>query len=277
MRFYLLILAILTSISTIDLVQSFGAALLSFPTSRSISLSNFVEPPDGDRYFKSPSTTTLLLYRGNRAREGNHYWSMDSVDGTELLDSILSIHTDHDWKLSNQQLNFYHLSGVQVRFPSEGENIPIVYKQRILTQMIEQNALASADHIIAGHDITLPKSKPSSKEIWTARLLLILSAALYGTNFTMVKTLDESLSVGVCSTLRFGFAALSMLPWLFAPINEELKTKYADTTNNFEEPTRLNAGLAGMEIGMWNSVGYIAQALSLKTTTASKVRGYLSE
>ena len=64
-----------------------------------------------------------------------------------------------------------------------------------------------------------------------------------------------------------------MLPWLFAPISEELKVFEGD--NNVllkfgEEPTRLSAGLAGMEIGMYNAIGYIAQAVGLKTTTASK-------
>lgn len=41
-----------------------------------------------------------------------------------------------------------------------------------------------------------------------------------------------------------------------------------------EEPSRLSAGLAGMEIGLYNSIGYIAQAVGLRTTTASKVRLY---
>jgi hypothetical protein len=125
------------------------------------------------------------------------------------------------------------------------------------------------------------QSQPSQdKEVWIARLLLLLSAALYGTNFTMVKSLDESLSVGISSTLRFGFAALCMLPWLLAPIDDELKAmtkdkmqKYKnDIVNNFEEPTTLAAGLAGMEIGVYNSIGYITQAVGLKTIPANKVR-----
>lgn len=119
---------------------------------------------------------------------------------------------------------------------------------------------------------------PSAREVWIARLLLLLSAALYGTNFTMVKSLDESLSVGVSSTLRFGFAAIFMLPWLLAPINEDLKTiarkkydKCKEGIANWEEPTRLSAGLAGMEIGVYNSIGYITQAVGLKTIAANKV------
>eukprot|EP00581_Thalassiosira_minuscula_P005839 CAMPEP_0183745838 /NCGR_PEP_ID=MMETSP0737-20130205/66446_1 /TAXON_ID=385413 /ORGANISM="Thalassiosira miniscula, Strain CCMP1093" /LENGTH=718 /DNA_ID=CAMNT_0025981517 /DNA_START=400 /DNA_END=2556 /DNA_ORIENTATION=- len=200
---------------------------------------------------------------------------------------------------------------------------------------------------------TTPSSQPSKQpffpilhlsDICKARLLLLLSAALYGTNFTLVKSLDESItSVGVSSTLRFGFAAVVMLPWLFAPLDEELLLMNAEAASSssssppsvsesasssssasvpsavsvvagereeghdaaaatfaaaattaattgtaatnterhdkeksrhnhrlFHKPTRLSAGLAGMEIGLYNSIGYIAQAVGLKTTTASK-------
>ena len=134
-------------------------------------------------------------------------------------------------------------------------------------------------------------------DVWKARLLLLLSAALYGTNFTIVKSIDDidGMSVGMASTLRFGFAALAMLPLLFAPIDAELKLAAKErrdgggggggggvaTNGNalsglWEEPTRLSAGLAGMEIGLYNSVGYLAQAVGLKTTTASKVSSVLT-
>ena len=98
------------------------------------------------------------------------------------------------------------------------------------------------------------------------------------------------MSVGLSSTLRFGFAAFAMLPWLFAPIDEELKISTIEEKENADsiglgngwmkwvgggggggEPTRLSVTLVGMEIGMYASIGYIAQAVGLKTTTASKV------
>ena len=100
------------------------------------------------------------------------------------------------------------------------------------------------------------------------------------------------MSVGLSSTLRFGFAAFAMLPWLFAPIDEELKISTREEKENADsiglgngwmkwvgggggggggEPTRLSVTLVGMEIGMYASIGYIAQAVGLKTTTASKV------
>lgn len=114
---------------------------------------------------------------------------------------------------------------------------------------------------------------PVVSDVWKARLLLLLSAALYGTNFTLVKTIDDipGMSVGLASTFRFGFAALVMLPLLFTPLDEELTSSIM--TLAAEEPTtQMSIIFAGMEIGLYNSIGYLFQAEGLKTTTASKVR-----
>jgi hypothetical protein len=77
---------------------------------------------------------------------------------------------------------------------------------------------------------------------------------------------------------RFGFAALCMLPWLLAPIDDQLKSitkekfeRCKSDMAKWEEPTRWAAGLAGMEIGVYNSIGYISQAIGLKTIPANKV------
>lgn len=104
------------------------------------------------------------------------------------------------------------------------------------------------------------QQQDADKEIWNARLLLIGAAALYGTNFSFVKLLGDIMPVGVSSTLRFGLAALATLPWLLQKGDEN-----EDTDVSF------NAALAGFEVGLWNSVGYIAQAVGLGTTDASKV------
>ena len=95
-----------------------------------------------------------------------------------------------------------------------------------------------------------------------------------------VKQLDEIIPVGVSSTLRFGLAAFAMLPLLVAPLSDEFLNNIkntagdnkATTTYAFMEPSRLSVGLAGMEIGLWNSIGYISQAIGLRTTAASTVR-----
>jgi len=116
-------------------------------------------------------------------------------------------------------------------------------------------------------------------DVWKARLLLLLSAALYGTTFSVVKSLDEIIPVAVTSTLRFGLAAIAMLPMLLAPLSDEFENSIKNDddgaspiTYAFMEPSRLSVGLAGMEIGLWNSIGYISQAVGLRTTAASTVR-----
>jgi drug/metabolite transporter (DMT)-like permease len=94
---------------------------------------------------------------------------------------------------------------------------------------------------------------PGLDDVWKARLLLVGAAALYGTNFSLVKVLGETMPVSVSGTLRFGLAAMATLPWLLAP-----------------SKASWGAALAGLEVGMWNSIGYVAQAVGLQTTDASK-------
>mmetsp|Transcript_11873 Transcript_11873/g.22850 ORF Transcript_11873/g.22850 Transcript_11873/m.22850 type:complete len:484 (+) Transcript_11873:365-1816(+) len=100
-----------------------------------------------------------------------------------------------------------------------------------------------------------------------ARLLLIGAAALYGTNFSVVKMLGQTdMSIALSATLRFGLAALITSPWLFG------KTENPNTNEVHGEAMdhRLGVTLRGMEVGFWNSAGYIAQAVGLGTTLASK-------
>lgn len=91
-------------------------------------------------------------------------------------------------------------------------------------------------------------------DVWKARLLLCVSAALYGTNFSVVKILGDTMPVGVSSTLRFGLAALVTFPWLL------MNPKQGSLT----------AAWLGFEVGLWNSIGFIAQAIGLETTPASE-------
>eukprot|EP00978_Attheya_sp_CCMP212_P007817 scaffold18163_cov55-Attheya_sp.AAC.2 len=95
--------------------------------------------------------------------------------------------------------------------------------------------------------------------IWKARLLLIAAAALYGTNFTVVKIVDESIPVGIATALRFGMAAIVGLPWLLAPSKpaEQLEEKGVEISpleENFESSSALACALAGFEVGAWNSL-----------------------
>ena len=106
----------------------------------------------------------------------------------------------------------------------------------------------------------VPKVKSQQEQdVWNARLLLLGAAALYGTNFSVVKLLGEVMPVGAMGTLRFGLAALATLPFLVAK-----------PRSNSDLTTTLAATLAGLEVGMWNSFGYVAQAIGLESTPASE-------
>lgn len=100
-----------------------------------------------------------------------------------------------------------------------------------------------------------PSQGEGLSDLWKARLLLIGAAALYGTNFSLVKHLGDVMPVGISTSLRFGAAVLVTLPWLLK-----------DLTKN---DARMAAWL-GFEVGLWNSIGYVAQAVGLDTTPAAE-------
>jgi len=165
---------------------------------------------------------------------------------------------------------------------SDGFEIPVSFediekdawmqKRQLETHMMQIAATASS---AAAPQLSTPllaadptKDPESKKEVWIARLLLLSAAALYGTNFSMVKILDDTVPVGIGATLRFGLAAMAMLPWLLGPTPGSKKESDQEAKD-----TRLPSAILGFEAGMWNSIAYLAQAIGLQTTDASKVRG----
>eukprot|EP00571_Detonula_confervacea_P004161 CAMPEP_0172312970 /NCGR_PEP_ID=MMETSP1058-20130122/18934_1 /TAXON_ID=83371 /ORGANISM="Detonula confervacea, Strain CCMP 353" /LENGTH=443 /DNA_ID=CAMNT_0013026539 /DNA_START=382 /DNA_END=1710 /DNA_ORIENTATION=+ len=213
---------------------------------------------------------TSFVQEDETATTASFLGEPDSTTGVTLLQQeLLAGYIAHQALLKSNNLLDLEQSSELTFIPSEIE------QDIIITQ--EPTALSAEQPSI---------TKPILSDVWKARLLLLLSAALYGTNFTFVKALDDTMSVGMSSTLRFGFAAVAMLPCLFTPIDEEMKMLakernsdagdgqqgniLSQLTQFMEEPTRLSVILTGMEIGMYVSIGYIAQALGLQTTTASK-------
>jgi drug/metabolite transporter (DMT)-like permease len=89
--------------------------------------------------------------------------------------------------------------------------------------------------------------------LWEARLLLLGASALYGTTFSMVKSLGDTMPVGVSSTLRFGLAAVVTMPCL---------------VGSYKGKDAWTAAWLGFEVGLWNSIGYVSQAVGLETTPA---------
>ena len=117
-------------------------------------------------------------------------------------------------------------------------------------------------------DATAATTKPRPKaflnddpvpDVFWARLLVLGAATLYGTSFSFVKLMGENAPMppGLTSTIRFGLAALSACPCVVTAFGRRKSTDFA-------------AVMAGLEVGMWNSIGYIAQAIGLETTMASK-------
>jgi len=81
--------------------------------------------------------------------------------------------------------------------------------------------------------------------------LLLLVAVIWGSNFGALKYLDTcGVEVALLTAIRFALATLSLLPFLLKASKEVLK--------------------AGLEVGLWVSLGYITQAVGLETTQASK-------
>jgi len=101
-------------------------------------------------------------------------------------------------------------------------------------------------------------------EVWRARFLLLIAAGLYGTNFTIVKILNEQMPFGASTSLRFILATLATLPFLFPSSNAVAGgalTSWSDV---------LPVVLMGMEVGFFNAMAYIFQAVGLETVDASK-------
>jgi len=103
---------------------------------------------------------------------------------------------------------------------------------------------------------TREKDEEIANNLFRARILLLCAAALYGTNFSLVKLMGSTMPVGVSLPARFGLASLFTFPWLV----EDL----------CQDTTALASTWLGFEVGLWNSIGYISQAVGLETTAASK-------
>lgn len=142
----------------------------------------------------------------------------------------------------------------------------------------------SSVSLVGGNNIILPKENtddPADEQaVWRARWLLVAAAALYGTNFSVVKLLNDEMPVGISTSLRFGLAALATLPWLVQGFLPKFNLKANDldrseiqlgiASSDQEYNSRVMATMYGLEIGLWNSIGYVAQAVGLETTLASE-------
>jgi hypothetical protein len=127
----------------------------------------------------------------------------------------------------------------------------------------EEDLLGDSFDVNAAVGLDGYKFEPiSTAGIWLARFYIILSAALYGTSFPIIKILDDNLPVNINLTCRFFFASLVTLPWLLeAP---------AINWNS-----SVSACLRATELGLWDMLGFFGQTLGMLTTPANKVSDLL--
>ena len=84
-----------------------------------------------------------------------------------------------------------------------------------------------------------------------ARGVLLAVSAFYGTNFSCVKLLGETLDPSLAAFLRFTLAGLVFAPYVLQHLGN------------------MSLLLGGVEVGLYSTLGYYAQAESLRTSSAS--------
>lgn len=247
------------------------------------------------------SVTTAVVSTAARPRRAFSATTLSfSVSSTSSLARFATNQTQpSSWYLQQQQPQHHHSSQEMYSEEEEKEDdfdsflvqdLRKQYQDLLATEGQPINTGTTASETTTA---TTSSSSPSEREILMARLLLLGAAALYGTNFSLVKLLGETdMSIGVSSTVRFGMAALATLPWLLMPPKQQQQQTIssndgensgassssrssnnhlvASFTNDPAKAAALSASLAGFEVGLWNSIGYVAQAVGLETTAASK-------
>ncbi|KAG7354347.1 EamA-like transporter family protein [Nitzschia inconspicua] len=206
----------------------------------------------GSRHSKSRRRATTKDYASTNSRyllsnftAATHETQDSSY--AQLLQTFLDDFAGHD---PLRDLQDFNNRGMQAPSSSNGST---------MTASLAVPTIAEGENPKAAQLMSSSYTEETRDEgdLWRARLLLVSAAALYGTNFSLVKILGDTMPVGISTTLRFGLAALATLPWL---IDSKILTS---------ENARTAAWL-GLEVGMWNSIGYVAQAVGLETTLASK-------
>lgn len=248
----------------------------------------------------STTVTTRLSYVRNATTttcEAPTDRSTATASGEHEVDSALSSSSSssssfHDFLVNDLQRQYQQLLLSEVEEQSEWDTGTHPEQFQSLSSSASSLTLTSADAPVAAVSTrkevqplnpavapssstatatTTPSSDDSPAAV-RARWLLLLAAALYGTNFSCVKLLGEAhLPVGASSTVRFGMAALATAPWL---LPENFLWGGGGGKGNSQNAPSLTSSwpaiLAGLEVGAWNSIGYVAQAVGLETTPASK-------
>jgi len=204
--------------------------------------------------------------------------SNDDIIVSDIESSILSQVLAYENLLERTQEQSYI---VETRDTLSESRTTITWDEEEIFNSVIQPAVSYTEEIDQSRNALMGLS-----DVWKARILLIISAALYGTNFTVVKILNDYIPTEIGAVLRFSLAAGVTLPWLFKSSSEE---KTANENLNYKKFSESGIShhlpidnsiinlsfmdtpiFAGLEVGVWTAIGYLAQAEGLETIEAGK-------
>jgi drug/metabolite transporter (DMT)-like permease len=153
----------------------------------------------------------------------------------------------------------YSYTSILTSKSSRHHTFPQSYDQSSSILYSKQNPLDSSLYSKSkdfSPSFDMPKESTTDNEAISstnlARTILIIVSALYGTNFGCVKILGESMDSSFAALLRFSLAALVFAPDIIAIIKSN--------------PALI---VGGLEVGLYNALGYYGQSQALLTSSAS--------
>lgn len=165
-------------------------------------------------------------------------------------------------RLSPQGSGHYHLAKVWSIKPPEKDQ-ELTSTGSVETEVFEfvpledQSGAGYLPSLALAESVQDLEDEQQKLGIWAARGILLLVAMLWGTNFASVKYLETLCFHPPCNhppseaaLARFGVAAMVSIPLLIGK--------------------RKDVIFAGLECGLWITIGYITQAMALQTISSGK-------
>ncbi len=147
---------------------------------------------------------------------------------------------------------YFRLMGTS---PSDDLTTQIAKSQSPTSAMSEEDFGKTAAITQNQRSFSLSALEHPSLEL--GRFLVLLASCIYGTNFSIVKLLDDTMPLSISATLRFGLAALV--------VSSVVLRKESDDVDPVVNKERNRAFWGGFEIGLWYCIGYIAQGTMRKS------------
>lgn len=199
------------------------------------------------------------------SHKSSHRWllSVHTEAAHELTPSSLSIINN------NLNINDEEVSWIQAAVEAEALN-PSSSLLNVPSSSTMDALVAAATTTTTVTTTTTTTKPTTSLSLWQGRWIVILAAAIFGTNFALIKLVDHRMPLEESAVIRFTLAALVTTILAFSSSSSSSSTAASHTHNIMERVDRWKATLCGLEVGVWYWVGYTCQAIGLETAHASK-------